>query len=32
MAHFSIIPDISGLFKILLRGWLVSTIIGWAWK
>ena len=32
MAHLSILPDRSGLCKILLSGWLVSTITWWAWK
>ena len=32
MAHFNILPDRSSLCKILLRGWLVNTTIGWAWK
>ena len=32
MAHFSILPNRSGLCKMLMKGWLVSTTIGSAWK
>ena len=32
IAHQAIRPDRSGLCIVLLKGWLVSTVIGCAWK
>ena len=32
MAHWSILPDISGLCRMLRRGRSVSMTTGWAWK